>query len=398
MTDLLTQTRAHPRRAGRARIQGTARALTCCGALLLTPLAQAAGNVALGGWIKASGSFTHFSDGPVAQGVIRDIYMPVAVPVVPGSQGRSYFDGQAKDTRLWLNGDTRIQGHTVKAYVEFDFQAFQNNTPSEATTNAYSPALRRAFITMDDWLIGQEWTTFHNLAATPEGVDYIGPVDGMVFVRQVQLRYSHGPWQLALENPQTTVAANGTAAFANTDDNTLPDAVVRYNFNAGGNSFSMAALARQLSARSGGNNDTNAGFGGSFAGKIKVGDKDDVRFTVSGGSGIGRYLGGQLIGDAAIDARGELARSKAVNGFIAYRHVWGGTWRSTVTASAFHARRDAAFGGATSRHVTSGTANLLYTPLEAITLGAEFRYAKRKVMNDESGDFKRLQLMARYDF
>ena len=235
-----------------------------CGACLAMPLTSAFAadisdvNLDWGGYAKLAVLFSHFQDGAVQQGIGRDFYVPNTTPVLaPGANEvpHNYLDFQAKETRLFLKGSSNVQGHQVGGYVEMDFLSDQNlvnttvttTTPgaSEATTNAYTPSLRRAYLTVDNWLLGQDWTTFQNVSALPDVVDYIGPTEGTVFVRQPLIRYTLGGLQVALENPETTTAAHAGAAFSNTDGNSIPDLVLRYNLRAGPGTYSFAALGRQ---------------------------------------------------------------------------------------------------------------------------------------------------------
>ncbi len=58
----------------------------------------------------------------------------------------------------------------------------------ERTSNGYSPEIRHAFISYDGWLFGQTWTTFMDVNALPDSIDFVGTTDGTVFVRQAQVR------------------------------------------------------------------------------------------------------------------------------------------------------------------------------------------------------------------
>ena len=59
---------------------------------------------------------------------------------------------------------------------------------NELVSNSYSPRLRRAFVKYGNWLAGQEWSTFQNTSAIPESASFLILSDGMVFIRQPQIR------------------------------------------------------------------------------------------------------------------------------------------------------------------------------------------------------------------
>lgn len=383
--------------------------------------------VAWGGFVKFDAIGTRFSDGPVAQSTGRDFYVPNSIPAIsPGAieSARTYTDFIAKETRLFLKGDGKVLGHTIGTYVEFDFISGQISqllagTGNEGVTNAYNPAFRRGFITFDRWTFGQDWSTLQNLVALPDALDFVAwPSDGTVFSRQPVIRYTVGGLQVSIENPETTVAAHNGAAFANTDDNTVPDFVAKYTLKTGFGEYSLGGIVRQLQARNNfggapaagavpavrGANDTAIGYGLSFAGKIPLWGKDDLRFTVSGGDGIGRYLAINTVGDAGIDTNGKLHSVEIINGFLAYRHPWNEQWRTNILLSAFHAnvgqigQGPTDFGAGVTRNVRTAAINLLYSPIPKLTLGTEFRYGRRDTVGDLSGDLQRVQLSAKYAF
>ncbi|AXQ31820.1 hypothetical protein D0B54_20545 [Solimonas sp. K1W22B-7] len=366
-----------------------------------SPMAQA-GDVKLGdttlswgGYIKVDALYSRYSDGKVAQGSARDFYVPGAIPVSAGSgDSTAYFDMHAKETRLFLKTATEVEGYKLGSYVEMDF-IVNPGAGNERVTNAYNIGLRRAYLTIDNWLIGQDWSTFQNLVALPETLDFVAfPTDGTPFVRQPLVRYTLGGFDVSLENPETTLTS-AAGAQVTTDENTAPDAALRYRFALGAGQFSLAGLARQLKQDGAG---TDMGYGLSFAGKIPVG-RDDIRFTVSGGDGIGRYLAINTVNDAAVAADGDLEAFSAYAAYVAYRHVWSDRWRSTATVSMLRADHDVALTGDTvTKEVNSASINLLYSPVPKITLGAEYRHAEREVESGADGSLDRLQFAAKYAF
>jgi DcaP outer membrane protein len=365
--------------------------------------------ITVGGYVKADAMYSRFSDGEVAQGTARDFYVPGSIPVSTAtSSARGFTDFLAKETRLFVKSDTAVGGHTLGTHVEFDFISGQISqatagSGNENITNAYNPALRRAFVTYDHWLIGQEWTTFQNLATLPETLDFVAfPANGTVFVRQPQLRYTAGNWQFALENPQTTVLSAGVVEGSN--DNVLPDLVARYNLKTkGGSEFSLAGLARQLkienpaAGAAAAINDTASGYGLSFSGKLPFGE-DDVKFMVTSGKGVGRYLALGTSADAVL-AAGQLHAIQETNGFVAYRHVWNPQWRSTLTAGYLAINNDTTrTGTAVTKEAQSYSANLLYSPVPKLTFGAEYRHATREIETGAKGALDRLQFSTKYLF
>lgn len=352
-----------------------------------------------GGYVKADALYSRFSEGEVAQGTGRDFYVPNSIPVsTGGADSREFFDAHAKETRLFLKTETALDGHKLGTHIEFDFIVSQG-TGNEIVTNAYNPGLRRAFLTFDNWLVGQEWSTFQNLGALPETLDFVAfPSEGTVFVRQAQLRYTLGAFQFALENPETSVLPNGGGTVAGSGDGTLPDAVARYNFKLGGSELSVAGLLRQLKVENaGGADDTATGGGISLSGRIPLG-QDDLKFMVTHGEGIGRYVALGTAADTVIDGT-DIDRIGITAGYVAYKHQWTPKLRSTLTASTFSADNEIALtGGAVTKSVTSFSGNLLYSPVAKLSFGVEYRHAEREVESGADGSLDRLQFSTKYSF
>jgi type II secretory pathway component PulJ len=107
--------------------------------------------IKVGGYIKLLAASTSYSEGEVATNSLgRDFYLPQAIPTGTGPAS-TVTDFTAKQSRFWVNFATDISGHTLKGYVEADFQTAPGTQGSQRTTNGYNPALRRAFIQFDKW-------------------------------------------------------------------------------------------------------------------------------------------------------------------------------------------------------------------------------------------------------
>ena len=353
-----------------------------------------------GGFIKTDAKISNYGNGaPAAGDTLQDFYLPGSIPV-GGQSETTDTDFSARQTRFWLTADGNVSGHKVGARLEMDFQGLPG-TGDQRTTNPSNPALRRAYVTIDNWLVGQEWTTFVNLNTMPETADYVGPVEGSLIVRQPQVRYTRGPFAIAVENPETTVTPyrGGTRIVA--DDNLMPDIVARYLVTRPWGEFQISGLVRQLTYEDVPLNIDSSvmGWGLSATGKFKVGEQDDIRFVLTGGEGIGRYVGLNLSNDAVLDASGKLEAIGVIGGYAAYRHVWAPGWRSSLIAAHQSIDNPTALTGlGVTKSATSVRGNLIYTPLAGLDVGAELMFGERKLENNLSGDMTRLILFAKYGF
>lgn len=172
------------------------------------------------------------------------------------------------------------------------------------------------------------------LHALPESLDFGGPHVGEVFIRETQVRYTAGNWQFAIENPETNgdgdigtpASAVGLSGDEADPDESIPDAIIRYNYRANWGQLSVAALARQIDQ--GGLDEFGAAF--NIAGKINSIGKDDFRFQVTMGE-AGRYVAAGLTPDIVENPISGVTQVEETTAFaLAYRHFWNETLRSTL--------------------------------------------------------------------
>ena len=364
--------------------------------------------VKLNGFIKTWASVSRYSGGNIApESVGRDFYFPSMTPVGGRNEGNS-VEAHAKQTRIVLGTETPIAGHTLKGLLEVDFQVVPGTQGNQRVVNGYNPGLRRAFFTFDNWLFGQEWTNFQYIGALPETTDFIGPSEGTVFVRQAQIRYTRKlndtlSLSVAAENPETASTSLASATIVENADDRLPDVTARLNYKTEFGEFSLAGLARQLTIDTGALKDSATGWGVSFAGKVPLDTKgrSDIRFMVTHGDGIGRYVGLDLAPDAVfvpvVGAR--LYTPSLTAGFAALKLGWTDKLRSTFIGSVQSI--DYPTGGepvGASDSAWSASANLFYSPIKNIDLCVEFRHAERELVDGQVGKMDRGELAARYSF
>ncbi|MGO1069869.1 DcaP family trimeric outer membrane transporter [Lysobacter sp. CA199] len=359
-----------------------------------------------GGFIKLDSAVTSTNDGDIADGSVgRLFYVPKAIPVGGGNakEGSADTDMGANFSRFWFAADTDLEsGDKLKGYLEFDLfgggsTAFTGN---EIATNTYALTLRHAYVTWNKWLAGQTWSNFQDANALPDTVDFLGPTEGTVFVRQAQLRYTSGPWSFSIENPETVYTPfRGNMAQVAGDDGAVPDVTARYTAKGDWGHFSVGALARQLKYQTGRINDSNTGYGISVSGKWNLGARDDLRYMVTTGSGIGRYIGLALNNDAVLDGAGDLENIDLISGFVGWRHVFSPKLRGNLFYSrAEYDNKTALTGLGITKSAQSAHVNLIYTPIPKLDIGAEYIWGQREIESGDKGELNRLQTHVKYSF
>lgn len=376
----------------------------------IMPSANAGTRFSYGGFIKLDAMVTNTSDGEIADGSVgRLFYLPATIPVgAPAADEGNDTDMSAQFSRFWFAADTDLEsGDKLKGYLEFDLFGGGNINGNEVATNTYGLSMRQAYV---NWtrkngsqvLAGQTWSNFQDTASLPDAVDFVGPTEGTVFVRQAQVRYTKGAWSFSAENPETTITPyRNVGARISSDDNLMPDLTARWQKKGDWGHVSVAGVVRQFAYENPATNvdDTTTGGALSVSGKFNLGKNDDIRYMATYGSGIGRYLGFGLASDTVLDATGRLHTIDGYGAFAAWRHAFSPKLRGNLFYSMARYDNDTALTGLTvNEGAQSYHANLIYSPVPKLDIGAELIFGERSLENGADGDLRRLHTHVKYSF
>jgi hypothetical protein len=366
----------------------------------ITPNAAPGTRFSFTGYVKLDTLFSKYSDGEIADGTAgRDFYLPATIPV-GGADEDGDLDAHVKQSRFIFGTDSSApNGSPISTRLEVDL--FGSALGDERVTNAYGVLLRQVYVQSKHWLVGQAWSNFQDVAALPETADFIGPTDGTTFVRQPQIRYINGGLTLSAENPETTVTPFGGGTRISSDDNDVPDLTATYTFNMPRGYLRTGLLARQLKLETtgmGAAEDTSYAAAVSVSGRVNFG-ANDLRFMVTGGDAIGRYVGVNFANDAVLTGDGRLRSISGWAAFAAWKQNWNPQLRSTLMLSASEYDNDVTLtGGAANKGSLSLAVNTFYTLAPKLDLGLELRYAEREIESGADGSLRRLQAIVKYSF
>ncbi len=348
-----------------------------------------------GGYAKADFLYTKYNNGAYS-GAGRDFHIPGTIPV-GDKDVYQYSDFHVKESRFNFDVSTLAGGKKLRAFIEFDFMLSPGG--NERVSNSFSPRIRHFFLEYDKFLFGQTWSTFM-IVILPDELDFVGVPEGVVFIRQPMARVTLGSWQFALENKFTTISPYGGGGRITSEAAFLPDVVARYNHKLDAGIISFAAIGRQLNYVDGTNTKhSSIGAGITVGGKIKVDKRDDIRFSVTGGTGLGRYVALNFVNSSVIDDSRDLKSISTINGYAAYLHHWDDNLRSSASVSYFKANNDQDLTGANvNDEAYSFSVNLIYSPVDKLIFGVEPIYGYRKLVGGTDGSFFRFQFSAKYAF
>ncbi len=350
-----------------------------------------------GGYIKMDLINTWYTNGDIGErSPLRDFHLPSQIPVGERSVNHD-LDYHVKESRINFDVKTRILGKEIHGFVEMDF--LLSGSGDEKVSNSFNPRLRHVYVEWDRLVIGQTWSTFM-VVVVPDEIDFAGAMEGLVFVRQPQIRYKHDNWWFSLENPETTITSFRGEDVKVTDTDFFPDVVVRRNFSGTWGQFSVAGMVRTLH-QSDSIKHTAVGFGLTAGARLKSGDRgDDIRAMLTAGQGLGRYLAANFISSSVQEADGKLNTIPSVNGYLAYNHFWVPTkLSSSFSASFFRALHDDTLAGdGTNQTAYSLSGNIKWDIVPVLRVGLEYMVGYRETLDGRDGYFHRVQLAAKYVF
>lgn len=360
-------------------------------------------SMSIGGYVKTN--FVQSFD-PL---VTRDRFIVGSIPPsgtnADGAESGAVITVEQSRVNLDLRDQT--DRGTLRAFVEGDFAA-----------DASTFRLRHAYGQFEQLLAGQTWSTFMDLAASPEELDFEG-INGRINARQPQLRYfpSIGRnlnLRLSVESP-TPQITGGEGATA------IWDVIASLDWNRGllmnresfnGWSARSAIIGRQIKGRADRGEGTRkvTGWGITGSGTVPVtffNDRDRLLWQLTYGEGIGRYVNdtGTVGGlDAIFAPDGDLEAFPIWAGYVSYQHWWAPRWRSNATVSwvdvdTFDFQDSPEyliqFGPAYERTLRTSV-NLLFNPVPRLEAGVELLWGERRNSNGSDGDAAQMQISARY--
>ena len=312
------------------------------------------------------------------------------------------FQSTLNATRFGFNFKTpKIGEHSIGGKVEMDFFGGAGRDTFR---------IRHAYLTYDQWLVGQTWSNFNAVEYFPETVDASLSVGGSL-TRVPQVKYSYPVDKnmnlaFSLEDSKAeTVTTSGTQNFT-TDANAklkFPSAVGRLNYKfENGSALSGRLFLTQKATNHEGNDDFLA-WGAALGGKYQVAENTLLRFDYNHIKGDTKNV---LWSNYAyvFDVNGEMKPNEFDVVTLGLTQKITPKIRSTLGLGYMRANSDNHFADLVRNDLTQnkelkeGWINLFYNPVKPINLGIEYMYGERKTFTDQKGIDNRVNFTAIYDF
>jgi len=358
---------------------------------------------------------------PNWEGTLRPSQIPVNCPPVGtdlgcGKNGVTNFNVRASS--LDIRGFLPTDAGEVTTRLAFDLWG-------GADQGQVRFRLTQAWASFGQWLFGYTDSMFMDGDVFPNVLDFWGP-SGMIFVRDPQIRWT--PWDangfkamIGLEVP-TAAIDEGKAAdiFKCTPGPPFPcfapplavEAVPRYpdltgNVRATGpwGHVQLAGVARLVTFDNppgiGGNpSGTVFGYGGNLTAVINTFGDDSIKGQFAIGNAIATYINDCCF-DLAPNAATPPAHATAlplIGWLIYYDHWWSKQWSSSIGFSQ-NIQQNSPGQLDDAQHLGYyASVNLLWYPMQNVTLGVEGLWGERVDLNGAKGNDERVQFSARVKF
>ncbi|MDY6460466.1 DcaP family trimeric outer membrane transporter [Acinetobacter faecalis] len=352
---------------------------------------KAGANVNIYGFVRADAQYKIDGADGIFSSIDKADLGGTANPKNVKNPNSDRFYATAKTTRLGLDFKAPVEGADVGGKIEVDF----------AGTND-ALRIRHAYLTYNNWLVGQTTSNFLSGATVPEMIDFSSPL-GIGTKRTPMVRYSD------------KINANASYAVAlekGADANRLPAATAKVDYKFDKGVVNARALVQEVRARNEDATSTQAdpkeyddkkefGWGLAVGANFKPVDALSLNVDYSHVKGDNFYIGYTGSNTATVPDGNDidLAEFDAVTVGATYQFT--PKVRSTLGYGAVFFDKDARTtvqDGFANKKLQQAWLNVLYSPVKPLSFGAEYVYGKRDTVNNLSGKENHVGFMAKYDF
>lgn len=339
---------------------------------------------------------------PSSNATLRPSTIPVRCPLAPGCGPDGETIGSLRQSALELVAGAPTRLGPLRGEVSADLFAVAGGATRARLLNAR--------VSLGAFGAGQYYSLFMDIDTFPNILDYWGP-NGMIFLRTPQLRWTHAASDalglaVSVEAPAAAIDAGKAMlldpALEASARARRPDLVAKATLDAAPGRLSAAAVLRQIAYKGTGTDGALAsgvrtGWGVNVNGYANVRGRDRVVAQLAFGEGIASYVNDGGV-DLALDRRLRVAPVRSRAGYAYYERRWSAAWSSAIGASMHRQEPLAGQFRTAFRRGAYASANLLWTPFDALTLGAELLWGEHVQADGARADDVRLQVSSLYRF
>lgn len=265
--------------------------------------------------------------------------------------------------------------------------------------------VRHAHLKYYNWTFGQAWSLMSTPEISTEAVDYSLFLGGSI-LRTPQVSYAfkldpENTWNVGLE-----YMAGGDRSSA------FPALTTKFVHQSGPVHLLAQGFVNEKQAQTTTGDIEKFGWGVGLGGRYRFDDQNSIQgnyFHMVGDQRIAAFLtqgtltdGNAWGGDYSVDTdNNELLLNEFNSLNIGFTHKFTPKLRSSINASIVDFDDSSAYARAkpkTNKRLTDYVANVIYSPVPNINLGAEYHHGKQEKFNDQEADISRVNLSATYSF
>lgn len=323
------------------------------------------------------------------------------IPMMKTPSNKQRFLMDVSTSRLFFKTivNTKALGQ-IETYIETDFRGGDNVL-----------RLREAYVSFKGLTFGQRATTFVDLNAAPNTIDFQGP-NAYTYNRNLMIRYHLNispSWEfaVAVEMPGVSATTPGTAAYV--IPQRVPDIPMyfQYNWNKGRSHLRASGIIRTMNYYDNTymSTQTKVGWGAMLSGNIALCPAANFFGQIVYGEGIENYIqdlngnGYDLVPNP--ERLGRLQTLPSMGWLAGLQVNFSPNWQMNAAYSQVTVwNKNGYFAQVPDTYRLSQyvVANLFYNISPAFSVGAEYLYGTRQNANHDRAHANRAQMMVQFNF
>jgi len=260
--------------------------------------------------------------------------------------------------------------------------------------------IRHAYITLDNWLIGQTWSNFNAIEYFPETVDASLSAGGSL-TRTAQVKYTYQfdsrlNFAVSLEDPKTETGDPDSKLE-------IPSATGRFNYKFSNDSVVSGRLFLTQKSTNHDQRDDFIAWGVALGGKYQITPTTLIRADYNHIKGDSKNV---LFANSGykFDENGKMQANELNALTLGVTQKITPKIRSTIGLGYMRAGSNNEFAQLAQNDTTQNKVlkqvwiNAFYTPVPAVNVGIEYMYGERETFNDNKGIDNRINATVAYSF
>lgn len=291
------------------------------------------------------------------------------------------FSSTLAATRLGMDFKAPVNNAELAGKIEVDFLG---------TNDALR--IRHAYMTYNDWLVGQTWSNFATPDYIPDSVDAMTYVGGTI-KRTPQIRHT------TKVSPDTNVVVALEDPKDSSSKLRLPALTARLNHKVMDN---MQVGVRAMVNEKRTDADTTTAWGVGVGTKLDITPTTTVKADYYHVKGDGSFILRSNAGFAQDADKNIVAENEFDSITVGVTQQFNDQWRGTLGYGYMQADDNQNYlqtaTGNLNKEIWQAWANVFYSPIKPVSLGLEYTTGERETFDKRTGEDQRVNMTAIYNF